>query len=59
MDPTSLLQRLHYTPRVSIALSRTAVGENIRVVTFSDDAADEADGADHAKDGEVLVLTGG
>lgn len=58
MDHASLLQRLHYIPQVSISSLALQLG-NMRVVTLSDDAADKADGADHAEDGKILVLTGG
>lgn len=59
MDPASLLQRLHYTQKSAwLPCSMPRRGMSV-VVTFRDDAAKDADGAEHAKDGEVLVCIDG
>lgn len=47
----------YITPYGQHRLARTTTKRDMRVViTFRDDAANDADGAEHAKDGEVLVL---
>lgn len=54
MDPASPWQQL-LTPYSQHQFARTTTERHVRVViTFRDDAANDANGAEHAEDGEIL-----